>query len=174
MSDAAEQIFLSDELLKLMRNAARLAGELREPFITVRTLLIALLEDPALGEPLAEALPREKLENYALPGDAGTRLTASRVAEPNMIAGERPAILRFNTLAFKTPDGGKSVWLSREAQKVWVEGARRVDDGDKFLPKHLAYGIAADALVAPGVLSELHIPPGLVTDALSKYEKENA
>jgi hypothetical protein len=170
MSDAAEQIFLSNELLALMRNAARLAGELREPFITVRTLLIALLEDPTLGEALAEVLPREKLENYVFPEDAGTRLIASRVAEPNMESGEKAAILRFNTLAFKTPDGRKSVWLSREAYTVWNEGAKRVDDGDQFLPRHLAYGIAADAVRTPGVLNELHISPGVVTDAMIKLK----
>ena len=59
MTDGVEQIFLSDEILAYMRNAARLAGELREPFITVRTLLIALLEDPTLGPALEEVLPRE-------------------------------------------------------------------------------------------------------------------
>ena len=163
-----DQVFLSDEILTLMRNAARLAGELKEPFITVRTLLVALLEEPTLGEALVEVLPREKLESYELPEDAGTRLTASRVPEPHAQAGERPALLRFNTLAFKVPDGSKSVWLSREAFNVWNEGAKRVPDGEKLLPKHLAFGIAADAIRSPGVLAAMHISPGDVTEVLLK------
>jgi hypothetical protein len=163
-----EQIFLSDEILTFMRNAARLAGVMKEPFITVRTLLVALLEDPALGEALVEVLPREKLENYELPEDAMTRLTASRVPEPNAVAGERPALLRFNTLAFKVPDGSKSVWLSREAFVVWNEAAKRVNDGEKFLPKHVAFGIAADAIRSPGVLAAMHVSPGDVTEVLLK------
>jgi hypothetical protein len=168
MGDIVEQIFLSDEILSVMRNAARLAGVVREPFITVRALLIALLEDPSIGPALAEVLPREKLDEYELPEDAGMRLTASRVPEPNLRSGERAALLRFNTLAFKVPDGSKSVWLSREAYAVWNEGARRVGEGERFLPKHLAFGIAADAIRTPGILASLHLSPGDVTDVLLK------
>lgn len=163
-----EQIFLSDEILAFMRNAARLAGVLKEPFITVRTFLIALTEDPTLGQALVEVLPREKLENYELPEDAGVRLTASRVPEPSAVAGERPALLRFNTLAFKVPDGSKSVWLSREAFQVWNEAAKRVSDGEKFMPKHVAFGIAADAIRSPGILAAMHVSPGDVTEVLLK------
>jgi hypothetical protein len=168
MSDIVEQIFLSDGLLTLMRNAVRLAGTLKEPFITVRTLLIALLEDPQVGPALEDVLPREKLEEYTLTEDAVTRLTASRVQEPQMPEGERPAMLRFNTLAFKTPDGSKSVWLSREAYQIWIEAAKRVGDGEAFLPKHIAFGIAADAMRTPGVLAALHISPGDVSEKLLK------
>jgi hypothetical protein len=170
MSDIVEQIFLSDEILALMRNAARLAGLHKEPFITVRTLLLALLEDPTIGAALEEVLPREKLENYELPEDAVSRLTASRVPEPAMQNGEKVGLIRFNTLAFKTPDGAKSVWLSREAFGVWNEAAKRVGEGEKFLPKHVAFGIAADAIRTPGVLATLHVSPGDVTDKLLKLE----
>jgi hypothetical protein len=165
MSDV-EPIFLSDEITVLMRNAAAIALRLKEPFITIRTLLLALLDDPVLGERLSEALPRDKLEEYELPVEAMQRLTASRVPEPNMNTGERAALLRFDTLAFKVPDGSRSVWLSREAYGVWAEGAKRVDEGDPFLPKHLAFGIAADALRSPGLLSALHISPGDVNEAI--------
>ena len=168
MPDIVDQIFLSDELLALMRNAAKIAGESKEPFITIRTLLVALLGDPVVGPALVEVLPPEKLEEYTLPEDAITRMTASRVQEPNMQNGERPGLLRFNTLAFKTPDGARSVWLSREAYGVWSEGAKRVKNGEPFLPKHIAFGIAADAIRTPGILNALHVSPGDVTDALLK------
>jgi len=168
MAEGVEQIYLSDEILAMMRNAARLSGEMREPFVTVRTLLIALLEEPAIGPALAEVLPREKLEEYTLPEDAVARLTASRVQETKLPSGERPALLRFNTLAFKVPDGSKSVWLSREAFAVWGEAAKRVRDNEPLLPKHIALGIAADAIRSPGILTAINISPGDVSDVLMK------
>lgn len=166
MSEAHEQIFLSDEILDLMRHAAELAGTVREPFVTVRAMLLALLDDAELGPALADALPREKLELYQMAAEAAKANIASRISEPQMQAGERAAMLRFNTLAFKVPDGSRSVWLSREAFSAWNEGAKRVADGSRYLPKHLVFGIAADALRTPGVLAALHVPPGAINEAI--------
>jgi hypothetical protein len=168
MSDGVEQIFVSDEVLALMRSAARLAGELHEPFITLRTLLLALLDEPEIGPVLAPVVDRIALENYQAPQDAVTRMVASRVPEPAMSTGEKAALLRFNTLAFKVPDGSRSVWLSREAHSAWHEAARRVEEGAHLLPKHLAFGIAADAERTPGILAQLGVSPGDVTDALRR------
>jgi hypothetical protein len=169
MSDV-EPIFLSDAIVTLMRNAAATAVRLKEPFVTIRTLLVTLLDDPLFGEKLAEVIPREKLEAYELPAEAAQRLTAKRVPEPNIQTGERAALLRFDTLAFKVPDGSRSVWLSHEAFNVWNEGAKRVNEGDQFLPKHLAFGIAADAVRSPGMLSALQISPGDVNEAILSIE----
>lgn len=168
MAEGAEQIFLSDDVLAMMRNAARLSGTLREPFITVRTLVLALLDEPVIGPAIAAIVPREKLESYALPEDGAARMTAKRVQEPHFPEGERPAILRFDTLAFKVPDGGKSVWLSREAQTVWDEAAKRVGEDATFMPKHVALGVAANAIKSPGVLMAMGISPGDLSEALRK------
>ncbi|MBV8639144.1 MAG: hypothetical protein JO322_13790 [Candidatus Eremiobacteraeota bacterium] len=170
MSEAAEQIFLSDEILTLMRHAAELAGTVNEPFITVRSMLIALLDDPRIGPALHDVLPREKLYEYQMAAEAAKTNIASRVAEPQMQAGERAAMLRFNTLAFKVPSGSKSVWLSRDAFSAWNEGAKRVRDGERYMPKHLAFGIAADAVRAPGILAALHLSPGEINEAILKLE----
>jgi hypothetical protein len=169
-----EQIFLSDELLGMMRHAAEIAGRLREPFITVRTLLLAILDDAQIGAPLEEVLPREKLEAYQMSAEAAKADIAGRVAEPNMPAGERAAMLRFDTLAFKTPDAARSVWLSREAFSAWNEGAKRVEEGSKFLPKHVALGIAADAVRAPGILAHMHLSPGAVNEAILALDTPKA
>lgn len=168
MSD--EHIFLSEEILALMRHAVELAGKLNEPFITVRTLLLALLDDATIGASLAQALPREKLEEYTITPEAAKRLLPTRIPEPNMPSGERAAMLRFSTLAFKNPDGSKSMWLSPEAMSAWNEGARRVEDGSKYLPKHLAFGVSADAVRTPGILAALHLSPGLVNEAILSIE----
>lgn len=166
MSEAAEQIFLSDEILNLMRHAAELAGTVNEPFITVRSMLLALLDEPHVGSALQDVLPREKLLEYQMAAETAKANIASRVAEPQMEPGERAAMLRFNTLAFKIPNGSKSVWLSRDAFNAWNEGAKRVEDGSRYMPKHLAFGIAADAVRAPGVLAALHLSPGEINEAL--------
>ncbi len=168
MSDVAEQIALSGELLQLLRRAVSHSVELREPFVTMRALLLAILDDPLLGAALEDVIPREKLHEYEVDPDAATRMTASRVAETGLQSGERAALLRFNTLAFKTEDGSRSVWLSREAHTAFLSGAQRVPESSAYLPLHLAQGIAADAMRAPGLLTALNVEPGAVTDAVMK------
>ncbi len=170
MTEAFEQIFLSDEILVLMRRASELAGAVREPFITVRTMLLALLEDPQLGPALQDVLPRAKLLEYEMATEAAKANIASRVSEPQMQDGERAAMLRFDTLAFKVPSGTKSVWLSREAFSAWHEGAKRVGEGSPYMPKHLAFGIAADAIRVPAVLAAMHLSPGEINEAILKLE----
>lgn len=149
-----------------MRHAVELAGKLNEPFITVRTLLLALLDDEKIGPALVEALPREKLEAWAITPEAAKKLLPMRVPEAGLPAGERAAMLRFSTLAFKNSSGSKSMWLSPEAMNAWNEGARRVNEGEKYLPKHLAFGISADAVRTPGILTALHVSPGAVNEAI--------
>ena len=164
MSDPAEQILLSEELLALMRNAAAIAQRLKEPFITTRTLILSLLDEPQVGAALAEVVPREKVEALLAPEDA--KPGALQLPEPKMALGERAAMQRHNTLAFKLPDGSGSMWLSHDALTAFVEGSRRAEG--RYLPKHLAFGIAAEAVRTPGVFTALHISPGTVTDAIYK------
>lgn len=154
-----EQVLLSDELLAVMRDAARKAIEARENFITPRALLSALLDDPYLGPALANVVDRARLEAFRANGD-------------ELDGGERPLvaesapIARYDTLAFKTPDGKASVWLDRDAYDIFIEGMHRVDD--RYFPKQLAFGLAAEAIRAPGVLTALRIEPGALTDAIYK------
>lgn len=153
-----------------MRHAVELAGKLNEPFITVRTLLLALLDDEKIGPALVEALPRERLEEWNITPEAAKKLLPMRVPEPGLPAGERAAMLRFSTLAFKNSAGNKSMWLSPEAMNAWNEGARRVNEGEKYLPRHLAFGISADAIRTPGILTALHLSPGAVNEAILAIE----
>lgn len=162
MNDQLEQVPLSDEFLGVMRNAGRYAHELREPFITARALLLALLDDPKIGATLAAVVPREKLLDLAPSDDL--RFGATRLPDTGLPAGERSAMPRYDTLAFKLPQSTTSVWLSREAHAIFIEGLNRVDA--MFMPKHLAFGIAAEAVLTPGVLAALYIEPGKVTDAI--------
>lgn len=130
---------LSNELLVMLRNAARHAQRLREMFITPRAILLALLDDPTLGRVLADVVDRAKVE--ALPPAENPRQGMMRKDEKGLDPGERPPLPRYDTLAFKTPDGRSSVWLGREAAAIFIR--------------------------SPGVLAALRIEPGAV-DAIYK------
>jgi hypothetical protein len=162
MNEQLDQVPLSPELLTVMRNSGRYAQQLREPFITARALLLALLDDDKVGPALAEVVPRDKLLELPVVDDA--RSTASRLPETGLLAGEKPPMPRYDTLAFKLPDSTASVWLSREAFGIFTEGANRVEGS--YFPTHLAFGLASESLRTPGVLTALRIEPGRVTDAL--------
>lgn len=158
MTDA---IPLSQAMLRTMRNAAKKAVELREPFITPRAILLALLDEPEIAPVLSGVVNKEKV--LSAQGDAG--FGVARILEDEM-DGEPPAMARYDTLAFKTPDGRTSVWLSRDAYSVFVEGAQRVEE--RYYPKQLALGLAAQAVLAPGVLAAIRLEPGVFADAIYK------
>lgn len=155
----AENLPLSEELLQLMRRAAQHALNLREPFVTPKALLLALLDDPVLGPNLQRVVLREK----AIAADVETNFGAVRgIAE--VIPGEQPAMARFNTLCFKTPDGRASMWLSKEAMQIFMEGCKRVQG--RYYPRELAAGLAAEARLAPGILAAIRVEPGVFLDAI--------
>ena len=155
-----EQIALSEELLGVMRNAARKAQELRESFITPRAILLALLDDPGVGPAIAGVVNPQKV----LAADVEQDATAARAIEEVLPDGEQPAITAYDTLAFKTPDSRASMWLTREALRIFIEGAHRADE--RYFPKHLALGFAAQAVHAPGVLAAIRVEPGFLADAI--------
>lgn len=156
-----EQLPLTKELLALMRRAARAAIELHEPFVTPRAILLALIDDPGIGPAIAAVVVRDKV----LAADA-VEIAAPRPIEEHLEESEQPAMVRYDTLAFKTPDGRASMWLSKDAYDVFVEGAQRVEE--RYSPKHLALGLAAEAIRAPGVLAAIRVEPGVLTDAIYK------
>jgi hypothetical protein len=170
MSDQAGQIPLSEELLKVMRDSGAYALKLREPFVTARAILLALLDDPEIGPAISEVVPREKLMELEPSGDI--KNGATRIPDSGLPAGERGALPRFDTLAFKLPEGNASVWLGREAYSIFCEGANRTDG--RYLPKHLAFGLASEALRSPGILAAMHVEPGKLTDAIYNLDREPA
>jgi hypothetical protein len=170
MSDPFEQIPLSDELLAVMRGSAAYALQLREPFITARGLLLALLDDPQIGPAITDVVPRDKLLEIEPSGDL--RNAATRIPDSGLPSGERGALPRYDTLAFKLPEGNASVWLGREAFSIFCEGANRADG--RYMPRHLAFGLASEALRSPGILASIRVEPGKLTDAIYNLEREPA
>jgi hypothetical protein len=157
-----EQVPLTPELLGVMRRAAQRAIDLKEQFITPRAILLALLEDPGIGPAIAGVVNRDKVLSAQVGDNAGI----TRLLEDPMPEGEQPAMARYDTIAFKTPDGRTSVWLNRDAYSIFIEGARRVQE--RYYPKHLALGLAAEAITAPGVLAAARVEPGVLADAIYK------
>ena len=160
MADAGN-LPLSDQLLATMRLAAQRTVDLREPFITPRTMLLALLEAPVVGPALAQVISKQKL----LAATARSNFGSVRVIE-EWLPGEQPPMTRYDTLAFKTPDGRASLWLSKEALKVFLEGAKRVDE--RYEPRELALGLAAESVLSPGILAAIRVGPGAVYDAIKR------
>ena len=159
-----EQVPVSDEVLAVMRNAATGALSANEPFITPRRMLIALLHDPTLAEPLAEAVDVTALEDLVtdpldLPG-------VSEVPDDKMPDGEHPAMLRYDTLAFKDLEGKRSVWLNAQAHAVFLEGVRHAEG--RYVPKHLALAFVSEARRQPHVLSDLKIDGGKLSEIVFK------
>ncbi|HKU67133.1 MAG TPA: hypothetical protein VJP85_05080 [Candidatus Baltobacteraceae bacterium] len=157
-----EQVPLTAELLGVMRRAARKAIDLQEPFVTPRALLLSLLEEPGIGPAISSVVNRERVLDAELSESPGM----TRLLEERMEEGEQPAITRYDTLAFKTPDGRTSVWLSKDAYNIFVEGAQRVED--RYYPKQLALGFAAQAIHAPGLLTAIRVEPGVLADTIYK------
>lgn len=136
-----------------MREAATKALAAGERFITPRDVLIALARDPSVSEPLSEVLNAEQLEEL-LP-DAVELPGVSEVPEDPMPGDERPALLRYDTLAFKDASGQHSVWLNADAHKVFLEGARRAEES--FVPKHLALAFVSEGRQKPALLGDLKV-----------------
>lgn len=159
-----EQIPVSDELLALMREAATKTLAAGEPFITPRALLIALLRDPILAEPLSEAIDVEALEAFTPP--AVDLPGVMEVPDEPMPDDEKPALVRYDTLAFKDESGRRTVWLNGDAHKVFLEGARRAED--RYVPKHLALAFVSEARRQPQLLGDLKVDTGKLAEVAFK------
>ncbi|HET9097803.1 MAG TPA: hypothetical protein VFN37_14170 [Candidatus Baltobacteraceae bacterium] len=157
-----EQVPLTSELLGVMRRAAKQAIELKEPFITPRAILLSLLADPGIGPAIGGVVNRERVIGAQVGENAGM----TRLLEERMENDEQPAMARYDTIAFKTPDGRTSMWLNKDAYNIFIEGAQRVEE--RYYPKHLALGLAAQAIHAPGVLAAIRVEPGVLADAIYK------
>lgn len=142
MADS-ENVPISEELLATMRRAAQYAHDLREPFISPRSLLLALLDDPSVGSKL------QRLTTPAKVRDADVEFAFSTAQD---------------TLAFKTADGRSMMWLSKESFEIFFQGAKRVNE--RYSPRELALGIAAEALLVPGILAAIRVEPGALMDAV--------
>lgn len=159
-----EQIPVSDEVLAIMRSAATKTLRGGEAFITPRTMMIALVEDPSMTEPLQEAVDLDTLR--ALQPDPLETPGVTELREERMGNDEQPALLRYDTLAFKDQDAVSTVWLNGEAHAVFLEGARHAEG--RYQPKHLALGFVSEARRQQTVLMDIKIDAAKLSEAVFK------
>lgn len=151
-----EQIPISDEVLTVMRRAASLTLKSGEQFIGTRAMMISLLREPEFAEAFKDVVNLEELET-TLP-EEGEAPGVQQLPEDRMGADEQPALLRYDTLAFKDETGQATVWLSGEAHAVFLEGARHTES--RFVPKTLVLAFVSEARRQPSVLRDLKIDAG--------------
>jgi hypothetical protein len=136
-----EQVLLSDDVLAVMRAAVSYAVEYGAKFVAPPHLLLALLDDARIGDTLMESVERGRVVAAARqPAPAGV----VEMKEGTLPRGEKAPFVRFDTVVFQSTDGHHQRWLNRDTFRIFNESAKRVERG-RFLPRHLAVGIALEA-----------------------------
>jgi hypothetical protein len=159
-----EQLRLTPELLGVMRTSVAHAIEHAASFVTPAHLMLGLLAEPHVGEALRGLVPRERVRGAAESG--AVRLPGVvEVPEGAIPEGEHPPFVRFDTLAFRSPDGTRTLYLDHDAFRVFIEGARRA--AETYQPKDLVLGFVAEALKDQEILGFLGSDPERVTAAIA-------
>lgn len=162
MTDS-EQLRLGDDLLAVLRTGVTTALAHGARFVAPPHLLLGLLEDPSVGPAIDPLVPREAIDKAA--ADAVNKPPeVSEVAENGLPEGAQPPFQRYDTLAFRSQDGTRTLYLDGDAYHVFVEGARRADD--VYRPKHLVFGFTAEAVKDRDLLSLFGSDPQSVTKAV--------
>lgn len=158
----AEQLALSPEILAVMRGAVTYAIGSGAEFVSPAHVLLGLLDDPSLGDAIGDLLERGKIvaetKKPRLPG-------VVEIPEAPLPQGEAAPFKRYDTLAFRSSDGRRVMWLDRDAYKVFIEGARRAEVG-AYKPKHLALGYVAESVKDGDLLGLLGRDPSAVSSAV--------
>lgn len=158
-----EQLRLAPELLGVMRAGVTHALEHGAEFVAPPHLLLGLLADPVVGPAIDALVPRENIERAA--AEAVKKLPeVAELHEVPLPGGARPPFQRYDTLAFRSHDGTRALYLDGDAYHVFIEGARRAED--VYRPKHLVYGFTAEAVKDRDVLALFGADPQAVTEAV--------
>jgi hypothetical protein len=159
----SEQLRLGDDLLDVLRTGVTAALGDGAEFVAPAHLLLGLLADPHVGPAIEPLVPREKIVKAG--SDAAKKLPeVDEVPEGALPGAEQPPFVRYDTLAFRSLDGTRTLYLDAAAFHVFIEGARRADD--VYRPKHLVFGFTAEAVKARDLLSLFGSDPQGVTKAV--------
>jgi hypothetical protein len=159
-----EQLRLGPELIAVMRAGVTIAIERGAQFVAPPHLLLALLADARVGPVIAPLLPRERISRAAT--DAARKLPGLyELPEGLLPDGERVAFQRYDTLAFRSSNGARTLFLDADAYHLFLEGARRA--GETYHPKHLVMGFTAESVKDRELLSMIGPDPVKVTMSVS-------
>jgi hypothetical protein len=158
-----DHLRLTPELMTVMRAAAGNAIHRGAQFIAPPDLLSALLRDPQVGPALEPLVPREHIAIAA--DDAEKKLPEiAEIAEGALPDGGNAPFVRYDSLAFLSPDGTRTVYLDGHAYHLFIEGARRADE--VYRPKHLVLGFTAEAVKDRDLLGMFGVDPAHVANAV--------
>lgn len=159
----SEQLRVGTDLLATMRASVTQAIERGAEFVAPPHLLLALLDEQRVGPALGEYVVREKVERAA-EAALGKLPEVMEVPEGALPDGETVPFQRYDTFAFRSADGARTMYLDRDAYRLFVEGARRADD--VYRPKHLVMGFVAVAVKDVEILAMLGTDPQGITKAV--------
>ncbi len=136
-----DQVLLSDDLLTVLRSAVTYAVTYSANFVAPPHLLLALIDDPKIGEVIRDTVERGRVVAAARqPAAAGV----IEVPEKMLPRGEKVPFIRYDTVVFQSLDRQHQRWLNRDTFRIFNESARRVESG-RFFPRHLVLGMAIEA-----------------------------
>jgi hypothetical protein len=162
MTDS-DQLRLDPGLIGVMRAGVDAAIVHGAEFVAPCHLLLGLLGDPQIGPVIDPLVPRETIAKAA--EESAHKLPeVTEIPEGALGAGEHPPFARYESLAFRSADGTRTLYLDGDAYHVFVEGARRAVE--VYRPKHLVYGFTAEAVKDRDLLSLFGSDPQSVTKAV--------
>ncbi|HZW53542.1 MAG TPA: Clp protease N-terminal domain-containing protein [Candidatus Elarobacter sp.] len=158
-----EQLRLDPALIDVMRAGVTAALDHGAEFVAPAHLLLGLLADPQVGPAIDPLVPRDHIAEAA--EDAAKKLPeVAELPEGALPGTERAPFARYDSLAFRSQDGSRTMYLDGDAYHVFIEGARRA--GEVYRPKHLVYGFTAEAVKDRDLLSLFGSDPQSVTKAV--------
>jgi hypothetical protein len=162
----SEQLRISPELLDVLRAAVTSATAHGAEFVAPPHVLLGLLADPQIGPVIDPLVPRDAIVKAA--AETGKKLPeVAEVPEGGLLPSEQPPFTRYDTLAFRSRDGTRTLYLDGDAYHVFIEGARRAVG--VYRPKHLVYGFTAEAVKDRDLLSLFGSDPQSVTTAVEPF-----
>jgi ClpA/ClpB-like protein len=141
-----DQVRLDSDLMNVMRAGVTHAIEHGAQAVAPSHLMLGLLADPLIGPAIAKLVPRDKIDKAA--ADAATK----------------PPSQLVDSLAFRSLDGTRTLYLDSESFRLFIEGARRAVD--VYRAKHLVYGFTAEAVKDRDLLSLFGTDPQSVSKAV--------
>src|SRR5947209_11703859 len=139
----SEQLRLGADLLAVMRAGVSAAARAGAAFVAPAHVLQGLLEDPKVGAAIDAFVPRDVIAKAA--HDAASKLPGiAELPGDSLPEGLRAPFARYDSLAFASADGTRTMYLDGDAFHVFMEGAHRARD--VYRAKHLVYGFTAEAV----------------------------
>jgi hypothetical protein len=160
-----EQLRLDADLMRVLRAGVTHAIAHGAEFVAPSHLLLGLLADPQIGPAIAPLVPRDKIDKAAA-GAAAKPSQLIEVVEESPPEGD-PPFARYDSLAFRSQDGTRTLYLDGESYRLFIEGARRAVD--VYRAKHLVYGFTAEAVKDRDLLSLFGTDPQSVSKAVEGF-----